>query len=1287
MTEDLKIKVSLDTSSVKRDVQDLKKTLSNTTSEFGGIDKATGGVNKNVTQLTAGMQAMGAATAAQTAVVAHSMTKLQKALAGPRSHIRNLKDELSGVFNFKEMDVGNDGIKGYLESMKIQMKEAWVSAKGLAKSLSPLLAAAFKKVSVVAAGVVGAITGLIMGFNHLAESTREYRQAINQVSTSFQSLGSDVKTATATYAAFYRVLGDVNRSTEATNLLAQITTTEKDLVTWTRIATGAMAMFPDSLPTESLIEAANETIKTANVTGALADALNWPADAANKISKALEGSAEAQSIFNKGIREGLTVEDAFNEVLAQTNNATQREIILRASLNGIYAQSAKLYEENNKALIAQNEAQNRLNQAMAKLGNIVQPLQTAFTNFKATLAEALAPAIKVVCDWLVTLVNWLATAAAWVGAFLAVIFPGAAAKISSAFNGVSSSIQSATGGTGGLNEGLEQAQGTAEKLRRSLQGFDELNVVSNMASSGGGGAGASGGGTTGNGIDVSGLDTGDSVFKKAQEQMEGMKEKIKAFLEEFKVEIGVIAGALGLLGLATLLSHLGQAIGLGDTFLQQMNTLKKIAGTAITVVLQYSLVNEFMDNYIDGEGFKEYLKGLLVSALGTAVLYAMWGSTGLIIGLGVTAVASLKAVLDNGGITNVESLTVALTGLATAIGAVGLAWKKLGLTALITKAAGNLGAFIALLKEGNSLGSVLAASFPKVANAIAAIGTAIKGIPAVFKGVLASIAGFGKSVAAGLSGAVSALGSFAGAIGSALGFTGGAAIAAGAAVVAAAIAAVVGVIVFLKENWEAMGNVVEGFFNKNIAPRLEAIKESFLNIKNALAGLGRAILDALPDSVVQWLKDAWHWITELVKKIGEWFATVDWIKAIGTVFEVIGGIIVGVVGGAIAGAIDAFVGLIQGAIRVIEGVVDIVSGVVTAVVKLFSGDLQAAGDAVKKIGEGIVKVFEGLYNSTIGIVVNWVKGIIDWCVQMWDELVGHSIIPDMCDAIINCFKNMFTNVINGIKEWVKNVLQKCKDLWNDLKNWFTTNVAPKFTKQYWTNKLDTIRQAAQEKITAAKTAIANIWSGIVSWFNTSVAPKFTKQYWANKLDTVRAAAQEKLTAAKNTITGIWDSVKNWFNSSVAPKFTVSYWTDKFNCIKEGGKAALNGLLGIVETAINWMVDKLNKFRISIPSWVPEIGGKSFGISLSRVSIPRLAEGGIATRSVFANIGERGKEAVLPLEHNTQWMDLLADRIAARSGGAPTKIVLKVGERELGYAVIDAINQNTKQTGGLKLQLV
>ena len=164
---------------------------------------------------------------------------------------------------------------------------------------------------------------------------------------------------------------------------------------------------------------------------------------------------------------------------------------------------------------------------------------------------------------------------------------------------------------------------------------------------------------------------------------------------------------------------------------------------------------------------------------------------------------------------------------------------------------------------------------------------------------------------------------------------------------------------------------------------------------------------------------------------------------------------------------------------------------------------------------------------------------------------------------------------------------------------------------------------------------------------------------------------------------VWKPITNWFNSTIKPIFTKAYWSEKFNAIKEGGKAALNGLLGFVESACNWIVSKINSLSFDVPDWVPVIGGSSFGFDLRYISIPRLAEGGIATSSILANIGERGKEAVLPLDRNTEWMDALADRIAARNS-APSKIVLKIGERELGWASIDAINRITKQTGVLQL---
>lgn len=1261
MTEELKVKVSLDTSELKNGIKQIKDSLKDTSAEFGGINKASQGAANSTKTITTAMAGMGAASVAQTAIIAKSMNKVTKAMAPTKSYIELLKDDFKGLGAAlgKDFDANGDSkFKAWFSTLKTGLKEVGETSKTVGKQIKEHIGGAFKSAAATAAkavgAVVGAISALIFAMTRLSESTREFRQAMNQVNTSFIALGSNAETATATYQAFYRVLGDVGRSTEAANLLAQITTAEQDLVTWTKIATGAMAMFPDSLPTESLIEASNETIKTGKVVGTLADALNWPADAANKISKALEGSSEAQSIFNENIRKGLTVEESFNAVLAQTNSETQREIILRASLNGIYAQSAGLYEEMNKELIKQNEAQMRLNQAMAKLGSITQPVQTAFTNFKATLANALAPAIKVVCDWLVTLINWLTTAAAWVGAFLAVIFPGAASKIESAFSGVSSSIESATGGTGSLNEGLQESEKTAQKLRRTLMGFDELNVVSSMStgSSDSGSAGA-GTGSTGAGIDVSGLETGDSVFKKAQVQMDEMKEKIKAFLDEFKTEISIIAGALGLLGLAGLLDHLGKAIGLGEKFHGIMTNIKKLAATAITIVLQYSLVNEFMDNYIDGEGFKEYLKGLLVAAIGTGVLYAMWGPAGLAIGLAVTAVASIKAVIDNGGITNLESGVVALTGLATAIGAIGVAWKKLGLAKIVA----DFGAFVALLIEGNSIGSVLAATFPKIAGIISSVGTA--------------------------------LGGFAGSIGAAFGLTGGAAIAAGAAIIVAAIAGIVSIVVFLKEHWNEVTAAFKRFFEENISPKLDNIRDAFHRMGEALGPVG-------------------DFIGNIISKIGEWFASIDWLDAIGKAFEVLGGVLVGIIGGTIAGAIQTFVSLWEGAIQSLEGVIQFVTSFVDIFVKLFTGDFQGAKDAVGECIEGIVKFITGFPARVIGAVKEFVQGFIDWCVYLWDELVGHSIIPDMIDDIVQCFKELPERVFTWIQELVTGVIQRFTNMWNNvvtgastklgearttiinawnnIKSYFNSNIAPKFTLDYWKKKFDTMRSAIQTKLGEVRTQVMNSWNAIKSYFTTNIAPKFTLAYWKNKYDTIRSAASTKLNEVRTTIMNAWNNIKKWFNNNVSIKFTASFWQTKFNSIKDGAKSAFNGIIAVVEKAVNNIIKKINTLSWKIPDWVPGVGGKSFGFNFKTVSIPRLAEGGIAIGSTLANIGENGREAVLPLDRNTGWMDQLADRLAARMNPA-TKVVLKVDERELGYATINAINQNTKQTGGLKLQLV
>ena len=460
-------------------------------------------------------------------------------------------------------------------------------------------------------------------------------------------------------------------------------------------------------------------------------------------------------------------------------------------------------------------------------------------------------------------------------------------------------------------------------------------------------------------------------------------------------------------------------------------------------------------------------------------------------------------------------------------------------------AMGGVKAFVELLKEGHGLIPTLAAAFPNLANAVSSV-----------MGAFSSFGGM-------ISTAVKAVGAFVG------GLTAGPIL-----LIAAIITAIVSVVVFLKRNWEEVTSAVKGFFETNIVPKLESIKESWEEMKSAIA-------DALPESVIQWFKDAVKWIGGVVTKVGEWFKSIDWLKAIGDIFEWIGGVIFGVVSGVIAGAISTGVTIFEGFMSVVTGLVKIVSGVITALVSLFSGDLEEAWVGVKRIGSGIVDVFKGLWTATVGAVVEFVQGVIDWFTELWDELVGHSIVPDMIEAIIDWFLSLPDKILDPIKKF-------CSDV---------------------------------------KDSFVKLWDGVKSWWNTNVAPKFTLDYWKKKFDVIKQAISSKLDEFKQTVASKWSAVKDWFTSNIAPKFTLSFWVDKFKNLKNGFtqtvKNMLNAGIDMINKFIGWLNSKLNF------SWdAMKLAGKEIvpAGSIQLFTIPlitqRFADGGFIEDGLFTmNHGE------------------------------------------------------------------
>ena len=279
----------------------------------------------------------------------------------------------------------------------------------------------------------------------------------------------------------------------------------------------------------------------------------------------------------------------------------------------------------------------------------------------------------------------------------------------------------------------------------------------------------------------------------------------------------------------------------------------------------------------------------------------------------------------------------------------------------------------------------------------------------------------------------------------------------------------------------------------------------------------------------------------------------------------------------------------------------------------------------------------------------------------------------------------WNKVVESTSEKVESIREKISEKWTGIKNWFKEHVAPIFTKKYWSDKFDNIKNSANEKLTETKNAFSEKWNGIKTWFKEHVGVKFTKKYWSDKFNSIKEGASNKLEEAKTAISDKWNGIKKWFSTNVGAKFTGTYWKEKFSSIPNGIKDAFNGAIGIVEKAVNAIIKKINTLSWEVPDWVPVIGGGKWGFNFKTISIPRLATGGITTRSTIANIGENGREAVLPLENNTQWMDALADRIAARNS-APTKVALVVDGKELGWATINGINNITEQTGSIQLTL-
>lgn len=386
----------------RQKVETLRSALQNAAESFGENDRRTqnwqvqlnnaeaalNGMERELSQNEQAIEALNnqeEQAVEATERLTQEISRQEEELAGlKRAYSNAVLEYGKGSSEARELEGRIADLSGELEENRDTLREASDSTEdfgdamedasdGAGKLGSGLSAATVAMGNLISSGIQAALNGireLGSAIWNLDEATEEYRTAQGKLTTAFEAAGYSGEAAQKSYTEFYKILGDTDTAAEASQLLAQLAENEQDITKWTNIAAGVCGTFGDALPIEGLIESANETAKVGQVTGSLADALNWV---------------------------GIS-EDEFNEKLAACSGESERNRLIMETLSGTYDEASQAFYRNNEALVASREGQARMDETLAGLGETI-------SNVKNNLQAEFLPAIADVVSSFTDMVN------------------------------------------------------------------------------------------------------------------------------------------------------------------------------------------------------------------------------------------------------------------------------------------------------------------------------------------------------------------------------------------------------------------------------------------------------------------------------------------------------------------------------------------------------------------------------------------------------------------------------------------------------------------------------------------------------------------------------------------------------------------------------------------------------------------------------------------------------------------------------------------------------------------
>jgi len=308
---------------------------------------------------------------------------------------------------------------------------------------------------------------------------------------------------------------------------------------------------------------------------------------------------------------------------------------------------------------------------------------------------------------------------------------------------------------------------------------------------------------------------------------------------------------------------------------------------------------------------------------------------------------------------------------------------------------------------------------------------------------------------------------------------------------------------------------------------------------------------------------------------------------------------------------------------------------------------------MKNVGTGGILAWSGALRLTAGVIniaAGALSGDFETALKGAEQAVSGTF-----DIVTGIMYPFFPNIAQKMQEFKKDFGQKWASLKEDVKTYG-----------------DPTKLEAMDFAMYIRDNVSKKWDELK--INTGI-----------KWDGIKDTISEKWSQIKgfdwdnvgNSLSGTWDNLKIK---------TGNVWDEIGNNIKDS--------VNLIIDSINYLIKGMNKIKLDVPDWMPEYlgGGQSLGGNIPL--IPKLANGGMAYGPTLAKIGDNKQaftdpEVIAPLSGLQEKIEYAVSNAMASNRGnnsGDTTVILKLGESELGRAVIKAVNSVQRQTGKTLLSI-